>query len=157
MLDDQRLAGSREDADAAFRSLYAEHGPTLLRLSTVLTEGDRHRVEDMVQETMLRAWKHRANLDIEHRSPRAWHDGSAPGCRRHRARQTRPPEAALDDHRAASVLHGPDALTALLDQARESSGMDSVILLERKVRALLAGGRVPIGSAHGRRRSSGAG
>jgi len=25
MLDDHRLAGSREDADAAFRSLYAEH------------------------------------------------------------------------------------------------------------------------------------
>jgi hypothetical protein len=26
MLGDQRVAGSREDADAAFRSLYAEHG-----------------------------------------------------------------------------------------------------------------------------------
>jgi hypothetical protein len=34
MLDDQPVAVSREDADAAFLSLYAEHGPTLLRLYT---------------------------------------------------------------------------------------------------------------------------
>ncbi len=61
-----------EDADVAFRSLYAEHRPTLLRLATVLTGDDRGRAEDLVQETMLRAWTHRANLDIQHRSPRAW-------------------------------------------------------------------------------------
>jgi hypothetical protein len=69
MLGAQRVAVSPEDADAAFRSLYAEHGPALLRLSTVLTEGDRHRAEDMVQETMLRAWTHRANLDIQPGKP----------------------------------------------------------------------------------------
>jgi RNA polymerase sigma-70 factor (ECF subfamily) len=43
-------------ADTAFRSLYAEHGPALLRLATALTRGDCGRAEDLVQETMLRAW-----------------------------------------------------------------------------------------------------
>ena len=40
-----------DNADAAFRSLYAEHGPALLRLSTMLTDSDRHRAEDSVQGT----------------------------------------------------------------------------------------------------------
>ena len=33
--------------DAAFRGLYAEHGPALLRLATALTGGDRGRAEDL--------------------------------------------------------------------------------------------------------------
>ena len=61
-----------EEADAAFRSLYAEHGPALLRLATRLTGGDRGLAEDLVQETMLRAWTHRGTVDIRRDSPRAW-------------------------------------------------------------------------------------
>ncbi len=61
----------RAEPDSAFRSMYAEHRPALLRLATTLTAGDRGRAEDLVQETMLRAWTHRNDLDI-HRSPRAW-------------------------------------------------------------------------------------
>src|SRR6266851_2632728 len=72
MPDDQPVAVAGEDTDAEFRSLYAEHGPALLRLATALTRGDRRRAEDLVQETMLRAWTHRANLDIRHYSIRAW-------------------------------------------------------------------------------------
>jgi hypothetical protein len=54
---------SGEDTEAVFRCLYAEHGPPLLRLATTLTGGDRGRAKDLVQETMLRAWTHRDNLD----------------------------------------------------------------------------------------------
>ena len=49
-----RRTASPSDADALFRDLYAEHGPALLRLTTVLTGGDRGRAEDLVHETMLR-------------------------------------------------------------------------------------------------------
>jgi RNA polymerase sigma-70 factor, ECF subfamily len=66
-----RRTASPSDADALFRDLHAEHGPALLRLTTVLTGGDRGRAEDLVQETMLRAWTHRDNSDFQHRSPRA--------------------------------------------------------------------------------------
>ena len=39
------------------RALYAEHGRSLLACTSRLT-GDRARAEDVVQETLLRAWKH---------------------------------------------------------------------------------------------------
>ena len=67
-----RRTASPSDADGLLRDLYAEHGPALLRLTTALTGGDRSRAEDLVQETMLRAWNHRDNSDFQRRSPRAW-------------------------------------------------------------------------------------
>ncbi|HTU07809.1 MAG TPA: sigma factor, partial [Trebonia sp.] len=53
-------AAKREDvADEAFvRVLYAEHGGALLRYALHLTGGDRQRAEDLVQETIVRAWRH---------------------------------------------------------------------------------------------------
>jgi RNA polymerase sigma-70 factor, ECF subfamily len=110
-LGDQPVAASREDPDATFRSLYAEHGPALLRLATVLTRGDRGRAEDLVQETMLRAWTHRSRLDIQHRSVRAW---LTTVTRRlavdaHRARRARPQEAELDEDQALTNGQAADA------------------------------------------------
>jgi RNA polymerase sigma-70 factor (ECF subfamily) len=40
------------------RTLYAEHAGPLLRYALHLTSGDRQRAEDIVQETLLRAWMH---------------------------------------------------------------------------------------------------
>ena len=49
----------RDVADEAFiRALYAEHGGALLRYALHLTGGDRQRAEDLVQETLVRAWRH---------------------------------------------------------------------------------------------------
>ncbi len=85
------------EADSAFRSMYAEHRPALLRLATTLTAGDRGRAEDLVQETMLRAWTHGNDLDI-HRSPRAWLATTTRhlAIDAHRARRARPHEVELD-------------------------------------------------------------
>ncbi len=98
-LGDQPVAASPEDADAAFRNLYAEHGPALLRLTTTLTGGDRGRAEDLVQETMVRAWIHRNNFDFEHRSPRAWLMTTARrlAIDAYRARRARPQETELSE------------------------------------------------------------
>ena len=38
--------------------LWRTHGGALLRFAQKLTLGDRHRAEDIVQETLLRAWRH---------------------------------------------------------------------------------------------------
>jgi RNA polymerase sigma-70 factor, ECF subfamily len=110
------VSAAAADADAAFGVLYAEHGPALLRLATALTGGDRGRAEDLVQETMLRAWTHRANLDIQHRSPRAW---LITVVRRlavdaYRARRARPAEVELDEH------------LALVGGQRADAGIDEV-------------------------------
>jgi len=111
MLGAQRVAVSPQDADAAFRSLYAEHRPALLRLPTTLTGGDRRCAEDLVQETMLRAWTHRANLDIQYRSPRPWLITVVRhlAVDAHRARRARPPETQLDNDLALASGQQADA------------------------------------------------
>jgi RNA polymerase sigma-70 factor, ECF subfamily len=93
-----RRAASPSDAEALFRDLYAEHGPALLRLTTAFT-GDRGRAEDLVQETMLRAWTHRDNSDFQHRSPRGWLMTTARrlAIDAHRARRARPQETELTE------------------------------------------------------------
>jgi RNA polymerase sigma-70 factor (ECF subfamily) len=53
------------------RVLYDEHGAALWRYALRLT-GDRSRAEDVVQETLLRAWQHPEVVDDPERSARAW-------------------------------------------------------------------------------------
>ncbi|MEU2339834.1 sigma factor [Streptomyces sp. NPDC013172] len=43
--------------ETLIRMLYLEHGNALLTYATRLT-GDRAAAEDVVQETMIRAWRH---------------------------------------------------------------------------------------------------
>jgi RNA polymerase sigma-70 factor (ECF subfamily) len=84
---------SRQAADEDLvRALYDEHAGALLRYALHLTSGDRQRAEDIVQETLLRAWQHpRA---IVSRPPRPWLFAVARNLAvdAHRARQARPHE-----------------------------------------------------------------
>jgi RNA polymerase sigma-70 factor, ECF subfamily len=60
------------DLDAAsMRVLYDEHAGALWRYAVWLT-GDRARAEDVVQETLLRAWRHPEVFDDSEKSVRAW-------------------------------------------------------------------------------------
>src|ERR1051326_7945084 len=80
-------------ADEAFvRALYAEHGGALLRYALHLTGGDRQRAEDLVQETIVRAWRHPEAL--ADRPARPWLFAVARNLAvdAFRARQSRPPE-----------------------------------------------------------------
>jgi RNA polymerase sigma-70 factor (ECF subfamily) len=107
-------AGSAQGADALLRRLYAEHGPVLLRLATQLARGDSASAEDLVQEAMLRAWRHRATTDFTVGSPRGWLTTTIRNLAidAHRARQARPAEA------------GPDALPTLVSPSRPDSAID---------------------------------
>ena len=61
-----------EHAEATLmRVLYDEHAAALWRYAVRLT-GDRARAEDVVQETLLRAWQHPEVTDDADRSARAW-------------------------------------------------------------------------------------
>jgi RNA polymerase sigma-70 factor, ECF subfamily len=60
------------DLQPAFmRELYTEHASALWRYALRLT-GDRARAEDVVQETLLRAWQHPNAFEDTERSPRPW-------------------------------------------------------------------------------------
>lgn len=70
----QRISGSgvaTSDADL-MRALHDEHAHALWSYAVHLTGGDRARAEDVVQETMLRAWRHPQVLDQSQGSARAW-------------------------------------------------------------------------------------
>jgi RNA polymerase sigma-70 factor (ECF subfamily) len=56
---------------ASMQVLYDEHATALWRYALRLT-GDRARAEDVVQETLLRAWQHPEVTDEYERSARAW-------------------------------------------------------------------------------------
>lgn len=49
--------GSTTD-ERLLRTLYTDHGGPLLGYALRLTGGDRQQAEDVVQETLLRAWRH---------------------------------------------------------------------------------------------------
>ena len=53
------------------KALYDEHAAVLWRYALRLT-GDASQAEDVVQETLLRAWQHPGVIDDSERSARAW-------------------------------------------------------------------------------------
>ncbi|WP_020578144.1 sigma-70 family RNA polymerase sigma factor [Actinopolymorpha alba] len=93
-------AGSRRATadEELVRALYAEHAGALFGYVLRLVRGDRQRAEDVVQETLFRAWRHPESLDPERGSLRTWLATVA----RHivvdgeRARRSRPPEVGED-------------------------------------------------------------
>jgi RNA polymerase sigma-70 factor, ECF subfamily len=54
------------------RHLYETHAPALLAFVTRLTSGDRQWAEDVVQETLLRAWRSSVSVDEAQPPVRSW-------------------------------------------------------------------------------------
>uniref|UniRef100_UPI001F2288C6 sigma-70 family RNA polymerase sigma factor n=1 Tax=Thermomonospora amylolytica TaxID=1411117 RepID=UPI001F2288C6 len=79
------------------RALYAEHGGPLLGYALRLTQGDRQQAEDIVQETLLRAWRHPDALTGRPVRPWLFTVARNLAVDAHRARQSRPPETGLSE------------------------------------------------------------
>jgi RNA polymerase sigma-70 factor (ECF subfamily) len=74
--DERRQTGpapepGRDDHEL-LRVMFAEHGDALYAHALRLVSGDRQRAEDLVQETLLRAWRHPEAMDPGRGSVRAW-------------------------------------------------------------------------------------
>lgn len=89
------------------RALYAEHGPALTGYVGRIT-GDRQRAEDIVQETLLRAWRKSGTLSGDAASMRSWLFTVAHNLaideRRSRAARTEDAAAEIDDVPVAGQL-----------------------------------------------------
>ena len=96
-----RGAAAREES---LRALYEGHAPVLLAYALRLTDGDRNRAEDIVQETLLRAWRNLDRLDEDAGPVRPWLFTVAQhlAIDAHRARRARPPEVGV-----AALASGP--------------------------------------------------
>lgn len=116
------------------RELYAQHGTALFGYVLRLVRGDRQRAEDVVQETLLRAWRHREALDPARGSQRVWLATVARNIvvDGERARRARPPEVRED------ALHVLPAEDGDLDRAMLSwEVMDVLAVLSPHHREVL--------------------
>ena len=64
--------GRPEDGEERLRRIHAEHGSVLLAFATRLCGGDRQRAEDVVQEVLVRAWRHPEVSEGGSDGERAW-------------------------------------------------------------------------------------
>jgi RNA polymerase sigma-70 factor (ECF subfamily) len=129
------VAASTEVLDeAALRQLYAEHAGPVLAYLLKLTR-DRARAEDLLQETMLRAWRRPAVFEPGRGSVRAWlctvaHNLVVDDAR---ARAARPNETELTEY-TDKVEDGVDPYEAAL---RSWEVADALAALSAEHRAVL--------------------
>lgn len=88
------LRDATADEDVV-RTLYAEYAGPLLGFVQRLVGGDRQHAEDIVQETLFRAWQHPEALTKDHVRPWLYTVARNLVISRHRARKARVPEVAL--------------------------------------------------------------
>ncbi|CAL9429279.1 ECF RNA polymerase sigma factor SigL [Streptomyces sp. enrichment culture] len=114
------------------RSLYREHAGPLLAYALRLVAGDRQRAEDVVQETLIRAWKNAGQLNRATGSVRPW---LVTVARRividgHRSRQARPQEV---DPSPLEVMPAEDEIDKALWLMTLSDALDDLTPAHREV------------------------
>jgi RNA polymerase sigma-70 factor (ECF subfamily) len=151
---------SDADDELAVAELYREYHRPLLSLVVRQTGGDRQWAEDVVQETMLRAWRSMDQLDLETGSLLPW---LATVARRividdRRRKGARPPEtgeAALETLPSADGVDDllrnvlvTEALKALTPAHREV--LNATILSDRTVNQAAEVLGIPVGTVKSR-------
>lgn len=109
-----RVTSPADDEAALMKALHDEHAAVLWRYALRLT-GDRARAEDVVQETLLRAWQHPEIVGDTERSARGWLFTVARNMIIDESRSAR---ARSEVHTADGVPEqaGPDEVNRALDR-----------------------------------------
>jgi RNA polymerase sigma-70 factor, ECF subfamily len=94
------------------RALFTEHGEALLAYVQRLLRGDRQLAEDIVQETLLRAWKNADRVPTQSRRPWMFVTARHLVIDAYRARQARPAEVTAE---LIDLTANDDDLDATLD------------------------------------------
>jgi RNA polymerase sigma-70 factor (ECF subfamily) len=131
VIGERRRRASAAADEALVRSLYAEHGRALLAYTTRLT-GDRAAAEDVVQETLVKAWRNPDVLVNERGSVRGWLFTVARNLviDRARARAARPLEVA----ETATPAPAPgDLASQVVDSVVVMDAMDRLTPEQRSV------------------------
>jgi RNA polymerase sigma-70 factor, ECF subfamily len=122
--------GDRVSDESLVRALYAEHAAPLLRYALRLTDGDRQRAEDIVQETLFRAWRHPEA--IADRPARPWLFAVARNLAvdAHRARRARPQEVGEG---ALELVPVPDEADRVLESWAVADALSTLRPEHRRV------------------------
>jgi RNA polymerase sigma-70 factor (ECF subfamily) len=147
------------DAEILVTELYRENGPFILAYVTGLVK-DRYLAEDVVQETMLRAWRYCDQFSAEKGSVRGWLMKVAHNIAvdKIRMRESRPTEvkhssaslALVEDHAdtVLTTMQVRDALARLSPEHR--SIVEQVYLNGRSAREAAELLGIPEGTAFSR-------
>jgi RNA polymerase sigma-70 factor, ECF subfamily len=146
------VGGPAQD-DAIVTALYQQYREPLMTFVMRLTAGNRAQAEDVVQETMIRAWREAGRLDLSEPSLMPWLTTVA---RRividdHRRRQAQPVETAdAEDDTAATdrQLIVADALRALSPLHRQA--LNETILRDCTVNQAAEVPGIPVGTVKSR-------
>jgi RNA polymerase sigma-70 factor (ECF subfamily) len=119
-------------SEESLRALYDDHAPALLAYALRLTDGNRNRAEDIVQETLLRAWRNLDRLDPDAGPVRPWLFTVAQhlAIDAHRARRARPPEVGEE---ALATVADLDQVEGTLDRIVIADALDSLSADHRAV------------------------
>lgn len=133
---------SKEEAaaEAFVRSLFQEHGAAMMAYAARLT-GDHAAAEDVVQETLVRAWRHADRLTNGKGSVRGWLFTVVRNLvyDRSRARRARPvevgelqPEDAVSDDHSDQVVDTVVVLEAMEKLSEEHRSVLDLVYLKGK-------------------------
>jgi RNA polymerase sigma-70 factor, ECF subfamily len=155
-----RVGVTSGEDDTAITALYRAYRAPLMSFVLRLTGGDRQHAEDIVQETMVRAWRETDRLDLSAPSLMPWLTAVA---RRivideHRRRLARPaesgeaahPEPPVDDDTAATVLRVAvaDAMSELTWPHRQA--LNETILRDQTISQAAETLGIPVGTVKSR-------
>jgi RNA polymerase sigma-70 factor (ECF subfamily) len=141
------------------RALYNEYGAALLSFVQRRTRGDQQLAEDIVQETVLRAWRHADDLPTNG-AVRGWLFTTAHRLviDAYRARTARPAEVSgyrLDALAGAGDLDEALDTVVIADALAALTSAHRTVLVDcfyrgRPVAEIAAGRRIPPGTARSR-------
>ncbi|WP_035844428.1 sigma-70 family RNA polymerase sigma factor [Kitasatospora azatica] len=134
------MAGTRSSArqgaadEALIRTLYEQHGGALLAYAVRLT-GDRAAAEDVVQETLIRAWRNPDVLTNNRGSVRGWLLTVERNLitDRFRARAARPAEVAEVSEELATVPVAHDHADTVVESLVMTEALDQLSADHRAV------------------------
>jgi RNA polymerase sigma-70 factor (ECF subfamily) len=138
MIQLRRSRTAEAPGDSFIRTLFNEHGNAMLAYATRLT-GDRSAAEDIVQEALIRAWKHADSLQNGEGSVRGWLLTVVRNLTtdRIRARNARPLEVAesimtvpLEPDHAGSVVTNMVTMEALERLSRDHRDVLECVYLQ---------------------------
>jgi RNA polymerase sigma-70 factor (ECF subfamily) len=124
------VGGTQLGDEELVRALYKEHAAPLLAFVQRLMGGDRALAEDVVQETLLRAWRHSHELSAEGVRPWLFTTARRLVIDAYRARSARPAEAPPD---ALNTAVAADSIDAALSAAVVIDAMQALTPAHRAV------------------------
>ena len=148
------------DDDALVTELYHQYRVPLMAYVLRLTAGDRQQAEDVVQETMLRAWRQADKLDLTEPSLMPWLATVARRIviddkRRKSARPAETGDGVLENAPAADTTEDTlrkvlvsEALQSLTSAHREV--LNETILRDRTVNQAAEALGIPVGTVKSR-------